>query len=115
MNEPTKPPRTTKQNNSLWKWATMLAEELNDAGFDLKKFLEVAQYKIDVPWNKGSVVDVLWRPVQEAMTGKESTTELDTVDPAAIHKVVANRVAELTGVYVEWPSRFNRRLRNEAE
>ena len=109
MTDETEKQRTIQQNKSLHKWCELVAESLNDAGFDFKKFLEVAQYKLDVPWTKELVKDQLWRVVQESQTGKESTTELSTVDPTVIHKIVMNRVCELTGIsYIEWPDKFRR-------
>lgn len=101
--------RTLQQNKSLHKFCEQVAESLNDAGYDFKKFLEVSKYKLDVPWTKDLVKDQLWRVVQEAMTGKESTTELSTIDPTFIHKIVMDRVSALTGIpYIAWPDRFNR-------
>lgn len=101
--------RTLAQNRSLHLWCGMLAEALNDAGFDQKRFLEVANYKLDIPWTTYSVKEILFKPVLEAMTGKESTTEMETVDPTVIHKIVMQRVSELTGVqYINWPDKFDR-------
>ena len=101
--------RTTQQNKALHVWCDMLAEALNDAGYDFKTFLEVSEYKLDVPWSRQLVKDQLWRPVQKAMTGKESTTEMNTIDPTPIHQVVMERISEITGVeYIPWPDRFGK-------
>ena len=93
--------RTSLQNNSLWLFFERLSEALNAAGYDMKRTLK---HDIEIPWTKQSVHDHIWVPVQEAMTGKESTTEMNTVDPSEIYEVVSRHLGEKTGVHVPWPS-----------
>lgn len=124
--------RTALQNRSLHKWCELMAIALNDAGLDMKAVLfgrveqEVMEYldtacpiikddvqgifdsfqeRFDLPWTKTSVKDSLWRPVQIAMMDKESTTELETVDPSVICDTLNRHFSEKHGVYVPWPSR----------
>jgi hypothetical protein len=78
-----------------------LAEALNDAGYDMKKTLKE---DVDIPWNRDMAKDFLWRPIQKAMTGKESTTEMNTVDPSDIYEVLNRHIAEKFGVSVPWPT-----------
>ena len=47
----------------------LIAKELNAAGYDFKKFLEVAQYKLDVPFTKELFKDQIWQPI---VTGKHA-------------------------------------------
>lgn len=94
--------RTDLQNRSMHKYFEMLAEALNDAGWDMKRTLKE---EVSIPWTKESVKNHLWRPVQEVMLDKESTTELDTADPNKVYEVVSRHIAEKTGVHVEWPCR----------
>ena len=99
--------RTGQQNRALHLWCTMLAKALNDAGYDVKAFLEATDYKMDVPWTPALVKDQLFRPVMKAMTGKESTTEMNTIDPTPIHETVMSKVSEITGVeYINWPDEY---------
>ena len=93
--------RTGQQNKSLWLFFERLSEALNAAGYDMKKTLK---HDVDIPWTKQSVHDHIWVPVQEAMTGKDSTTEMNTVDPSEIYEVVSRHLGEKTGVFVKWPS-----------
>ena len=93
--------RTPVQNKALYLWFTQIAEALNAAGYDMKRTLK---HDIEIPWTKQSVHDHIWVPVQEAMTGKESTTEMNTVDPSEIYEVVSRHLGEKTGVFVNWPS-----------
>ena len=80
-----------------------LAEALNDAGLDMKRILDD---EVDIPWTKQSVKDHLWRPIQEVMTGKSSTTEPNTVEFSDVYKVLDRHISVKHGVSVAWPDRF---------
>lgn len=94
--------RTSQQNKAMHKYFELLASALNDSGYEMKKVLEVKS--VDVPWSSVSVKEVLWRPIQEAVTGKESTTELNTVDPSEIYTILDRHISSNFGVHVPWPS-----------
>lgn len=93
---------TRTQQNSLHKYCEMLAGALNDAGYEMKAVLQVKS--VDVPWSRDRVKEVLWRPIQEAMTGKGSTTELDRLEPSQVYEVLNRHIASHFGVSVPWPS-----------
>ena len=93
--------RTDQQNKALYKYFELLAEALNDAGYDMKKVLKP---EVDIPWNKEMVKTHIWKPVQEVMTGEKSTTEMSTVEPSEIYSVINRHISEKFGVHVPWPS-----------
>lgn len=93
--------RTDPQNKSLHKFCELLATALNDAGYDMKATL---REDIDIPWSKDSVKEFLWKPVQLAVTGKESTTELDSGEPSKVYDILMRHMGEKKGINVEWPS-----------
>ena len=100
--------RTIKQNRSMWKWAKNMADALNASGFDKRKFYEAVLSKggQDLPWSKESVIDDLWRPYQEAITGKKSTTKPSTSQYIEIYDHVNHGVSRMTnGISVQWPCR----------
>ncbi len=96
--------RTSLQNRSLHLFCTQLAEVLNDAGLDVQKTLK---HDIEIPWNAVLVKELIWRPVQEAMTDKESTTELDRIEPGQIYEVLNRHLGNKFGIYVPWPCEEN--------
>ena len=65
--------RTLNQNSALHLFYDLLAECLNDAGFDMKKTLKP---EVDIPWTGDLVKTHLWKPIQLSLLGKKSTTEL---------------------------------------
>jgi hypothetical protein len=93
--------RTIQQNKALHLYCKMLAEALNDAGLDMKKTLKA---EIDIPWNKERVKEFLWKPIQEAMTNKMTTTALTTIEPSGIYLVLDRHLSEKFGIHVSWPS-----------
>ena len=93
--------RTIQQNKALHKFYELLATKLNEAGYDMRKTLK---NDIDIPWSKESVKDFLWRPIQQALLGKDSTTELETKDIDKIYDVLNRHLGEKLGIHVDFPS-----------
>lgn len=95
--------RTMTQNAALHLFLTRLAQVLNDAGYDMKKTLKP---EADIPWTPISCKEFLWRPIQEALTGKASTTEITTIEPTVIHETLCRHLGSKLGITCpEWPSR----------
>lgn len=93
--------RTGQQNKALHLFCLHLAKALNDSGLDMKKTLRP---EIDIPWCMYSVKDHLFKPIQKAMTDKESTTELTTVEMTDVYEVLNRHMSEKFGITVAWPS-----------
>lgn len=93
--------RTLQQNKALHKYFTYLAAGLNASGFDMKKTLKES---VEIPWTPETVKDWLWRPIQQAQLGKESTTELTTKDIDEVLDVLTRHLGEKLGISVEFPS-----------
>lgn len=97
-------PRTIPQNNALHLYFQMVADALNDAGYDVR---HVVKPDIDIPWTKELVKNHLWRPVQKLAFEKESTTEL--LKQKEIDKIweILNRYLSKYGVHIQFPSQWN--------
>lgn len=94
--------RTDQQNKALHKGCELLAEALNDAGYEMKAVL--AAKTADVPWTGASVKEVLYRPIMRAMTTKVSTTEMNRVEVSQVWDVLNRHLGENFGVTVGFPS-----------
>lgn len=101
VTEEEKERRTVLQNRSLHKYFRLLSEALNDAGLDARKTLKP---EISIPWTPEMVKDLLFKPIMKAMTGKKSTTQMDTVEPSQVHAVLDLHTSEKFGIHVDWPS-----------
>ena len=94
--------RTDAQNRALYLYFTLLADELNAAGYDMKK--TIAQ-DIDIPWTPETIKENLWRPVMKAYLGIDSTTKLKKLeDIDYIYDIINKVIGERTGVFVPFPS-----------
>lgn len=93
--------RTTRQNSSLHLYFTLLAEALNEAGYDMKKTI---RQDVDIPWTPIMIKEYLWKPLQDVMIKKKSTTRLQTKDIDKIYDVLNRTIGERTGVFVPFPS-----------
>lgn len=95
--------RTLTQNKAMHLFFGWLADTLNDAGYDMRRTLS---QDVDVPWSAATVKEHLWRPIQEALTHKRSTTEITTVEPTEIHAVLSRHLGERLGIQCpEWPKK----------
>lgn len=98
--KPTKP-RTEQQNKSLHVYFTLLSEELNSSGYDMRKTLKES---IDIPWSPTSIKEFLFRPIMKAQTGKESTRDLTTKEIDQIYDVLNRHLGEKFSIFVPFPS-----------
>ncbi len=94
--------RSNLQNSSLHLYLSHLAEALNDAGYDMKRTLKV---DVDIPWTESNAKEFLWRPIQKALTKKDSTTKPTTKEYVYIYEVLSRHLVDKFGVNVPWPSK----------
>lgn len=95
--------RTLTQNRALHMWFQWLAETLNDAGLDMRT---VIKPEVEIPWSGASVKEYLWRPVQEALIQKHSTTEANRVEYTEVYDVLCRHLGDKFGVQCPpWPKR----------
>lgn len=95
--------RTKKQNSALHVFCALLADLLNASGLDRRKVLKP---EIEIPWCGKSVKEDLWKPIQEAVIHKSSTTEADRTEYARVYDVLAHHMATKLNVQIpEWPSK----------
>jgi hypothetical protein len=93
-------PRTDKQNNSLHLYLSQVAKALNDRNITFQMFFNEG-YQVE--WTKEICKNELWRPIQKAVTGKQSTTKPKTDQYSEIYEYLNRKLAE-HGVHVPWPS-----------
>lgn len=106
------PTRTNRQNKALHVLFSLLANELNDNGLDMKRTLKP---EIDIKWTSGGVKEYLWRPIMKAQVNKQSTTELNTKEIDEIFDTINKYLGEKHGLHVPFPSVQDVILKQEAE
>ena len=93
--------RTDQQNRALHLWFHQLAKALDDEGYSVQTVLAKG---IDRPWTDTAVKELLWRPLQEAMTGEDSTAQADSGDYTKVYETINRHLSTLFGVHVPFPS-----------
>jgi short-subunit dehydrogenase len=94
---------TRQQQKALHKYFELLAKELNNNGITVQKLLSQA---VELNWNARTIKELLWKPIQEALLAKKSTTELDKVkDIDEVWEHINRFVGETWGLYVPFPHR----------
>lgn len=94
--------RTPTQNRCMHQWAAECAMTLEAAGFDLK---ETLRQDAEIPVTKTNFLENVWRPVQLAITGEESTTKPTTVQYQKIYDVITRHISTTLGITLPaWPS-----------
>jgi hypothetical protein len=94
--------RTSKQNNAMHKYFRLLAAALTGAGYDQRTF--PWRDGLQIPFTAESVKDLFWHPIQQAMLGKKSTSDLEPKEVNVVYEAVDRAISERTGVHVEFPS-----------
>ena len=102
-------PKTDTQRSALHVWLRDLAQILNDSGCDQVVFLtKHMKAGAELPWTLYSVKESLYKPILAAMTGKDSTEKMNSVEPSVVCTVLGKKLSEKTGITPPpWPTRFN--------
>jgi hypothetical protein len=94
--------RTNKQNNALHLYFQFISNELNDLGI-MFNFIAFDGNNYELMYSPLLVKEMVWKPIQMALFGKESTTKLTTNEINKIIDVITLFFAE-RGVSIEFPS-----------
>lgn len=97
--------RTTQQNKSLHLFFEQLAEAMNEKHCDMRMII---RKDIEIEWSKETVKEFIWKPLQNALYGKKSTTELlKTQEIDKIYDYIVKIISERSKgevIVPEWPS-----------
>lgn len=91
---------TIPQRNALHLWFRQIANELNAAGWDMRKTLKPG---VEIPWTEDSVKTHIFKEVMKVMFDKESTNDLTTGEVSQVYEVVDRHLSQSTGVHVPFP------------
>ncbi len=95
--------RTPTQNRCLHAYCEMIAEMMRDAGTDQRALTGKFKEGFTIPV-QGHMIKDIFRAVGLAMYKKKSTSDLTTVEIQEVHKIIDQRLGEVTGVSCAWPS-----------
>lgn len=89
--------RTSQQNRALHKDCDLIAEKLNDAGYDMR---HVIKKEIEIPWTTESVKKYIYKPILKAMFDMNSTTEIEKHGDQLnkLHEVIMRELGQKFGI-----------------
>ena len=93
--------RTLTQNNAIHKYFELLANDLNDAGLSMQKVLKP---NVDIDWTPEMIKTYLWKPIQEAMFQKKSTTELTTKEVGQVYETLNRHLGSKIEIHTPFPT-----------
>lgn len=91
---------THQQRRALHLYFDWVAKSFNDAGLDMKAVLKP---EVEIPWNKDSVKEHLWRPIQKLQLQKDSTNDLEGNELTEVFETFNRHLAK-HGVELSFPS-----------
>ena len=94
--------RTITQNKALHLYFEFIANSLNEQGLEYE-WKGIKGMTMSCNYNGQIVKDFLWRPIQQQLYNKSSTTELNTQEINEIIDILSKAFAEL-GMSVIFPS-----------
>ena len=97
--------RTDQQRKAIEVYCRDLAYTLNRAGLDQRKVFAAMREGVDIPWRQESVKDSLWRPIQVALLGKESTTKLNADEVTRVYDTLNRWTGTTFGIAVQFPEK----------
>lgn len=85
--------RTQKQNRAIHAFLRDLALQLNEAGM----YIHVFPWKegAEVEWKEQDTKSRLWIPLQEVITGKRHTSDLESKEVDRVYQPLAKKIAEM--------------------
>ena len=96
--------RTLTQNRAFHLYFTMVAVQLNNSGLYINKLIKEEKYKADIDWSGNLVKEQLWKPIQNAILDKKSTTQLEKAEVDRVYNTL-NRYLSGMGISVPFPNR----------
>ena len=96
--------RTLAQNRAFHLYFTMVAVQLNNSGLYINKLIKENKYKADIDWSGNLVKEQLWKPIQNAILDKKSTTQLEKSEVDRVYNTL-NRYLSGMGISVPFPNR----------
>lgn len=92
--------RTRQQNKALWKYLTLLAEAMDDAGLDMREAISVP-----IQPTKDNVKSEMWDRVMTALYPDiDSSTKLSTTKIQDVYENLNRFTGQKFGISIDWPS-----------
>lgn len=95
--------RSLQQNSALHVYCRLLADAMNAAGYNYTITINGKETECD--WDGEMVKRFMWKPIQKAITDKESSTEPSTKEYPQVYETLNRYTASKLGISIDWPIR----------
>lgn len=95
--------RSNRQNKALHTYLTLIARELENQGQTMNGVVKLLG-TIEIPPTKESVKTIIWKPIQNTLYSKKSTTELTTAEVTKVYEVMSQFLANQFQISIPFPS-----------
>ncbi len=90
--------RTPKQNSTMWRYLTDLAQAMDDAGIDMREAIHVP-----IRPTKENIKAEMWDKIQTALYPEiDSSTKLTTVQMSEVYENLNRAIGQRLGIHIPW-------------
>ncbi len=97
------PQRTHEQNNALHLYLSQVAEALDREGHTLQDVVKAIK-RAEIRPTGSALKEVVWRPLQQIIHGKTSTTELTKHDIDPVYEAMNKWLGEQFHIHIPFPN-----------
>ena len=94
-----RPQRTTNQNSAIHAYCGEVAKVMQARGLDMKT---VVKDGVPIEPSMYMVKEYMWRPIQKALTGVESTAKINTMEVNEVYEHLSRLLAEKYSIDVRF-------------
>ena len=94
-----KPSRTLNQNSAIHAYCDEVAKVMQARGMDMKTVIKEG---VPIEPTMYMVKEYMWRPIQKAVTGCESTTKINTIEVNEVYEHLSRLLAERYSIDVRF-------------
>lgn len=93
------PTRTNQQNKGIHAFCNEVAKQMEARGLDMKTVLKEG---VPISPTKELIKEYMWKPIQKALTGKESTTAINKKQVNEVYEYLSKLLAEKYDINVRF-------------
>ena len=94
-----KPTRTGQQNSAIHAYCDEVAKEMQARGMDMKTVIKEG---VPITPTMHMVKEYMWRPIQKAITGVDSTRKINTMEVNDVYEQLSRLLAEKYSINVSF-------------
>jgi hypothetical protein len=96
--------RTINQNNALHKYLELVAEALDREGHTMQDVVKAIR-RAEIRPTKEALKEVVWKPLQEIILSKKSTTELTKHEIDPVYEAMNKWLGQEFHIHIPFPNR----------